>query len=86
MQSSQEKAKQLMKKELDWIRRMPKARTTKNKARIDNFEHVKAAAARVLYQDSVKMEIDMQRLGSKILECHNVGFYYQPDKWLIKEF
>ncbi|MDZ4748521.1 MAG: ABC-F family ATP-binding cassette domain-containing protein [Saprospiraceae bacterium] len=86
MQSSQEKAKQLMKKELDWIRRMPKARTTKNKARIDNFEHVKAAAARVLYQDSIKMEIDMQRLGSKILECHNVGFYYQPDKWLIKSF
>lgn len=75
-----------MKKELDWIRRMPKARTTKNKARIDNFEHVKAAAARVLYQDSIKMEIDMQRLGSKILECHNVGFYYQPDKWLIKSF
>lgn len=86
MQSSQEKAKQLMKKELDWIRRMPKARTTKNKARIDNFEHVKAAAARVLYQDTVKMEIDMQRLGSKILECHNVGFYYKDDKWLIKGF
>jgi ATP-binding cassette subfamily F protein uup len=86
MQSSQEKAKQLMKKELDWIRRMPKARTTKNKARIDNFEHVKAAAARVLYQDSVKIEIDMQRLGSKILECHNLGFYYTPDIWLIKNF
>ena len=86
MQSSQEKAKQLMKKELDWIRRMPKARTTKNKARIDNFEHVKAAAARVLYQDTIKMEIDMQRLGSKILECHNVGFYYKEDKWLIKNF
>ena len=79
MQSSQEKAKQLMKKELDWIRRMPKARTTKNKARIDNFEHVKASAARVLYQDTVKMEIDMQRLGSKILECHNLGFYYDPE-------
>jgi ABC transport system ATP-binding/permease protein len=86
LQSSTEKAKQLMKKELDWIRRMPKARTTKNKARIDNFEHVKAAAARVLYQDTVKMQIDMQRLGSKILECHNLGFYYEPDKWLIKNF
>lgn len=86
MQSSQEKAKQLMKKELEWIRRMPKARTTKNKARIDNFEHVKAAAARVIYQDSVQMEIDMQRLGSKILECHNLGFYYTPDHWLIRKF
>lgn len=86
MQTTQEKARQLMKKELEWIRRMPKARTTKNKARIDNFENVKAAAARVLYQDTVKMQIDMHRLGSKILECHNVGFYYQQDKWLIKNF
>ena len=86
MQSSQEKARQLLKKELDWIRRMPKARTTKNKARIDNFEVVKASAARVLYNDAVKMQIDMQRLGSKILECHNLGFYYNPDQWLIKKF
>jgi len=75
-----------MKKELEWIRRMPKARTTKNKARIDNFENVKASAARVIYQDSVHMEIDMQRLGSKILECHSLGFYYKPDHWLIKKF
>ncbi len=86
MQSMQEKAKQLMKKELEWIRRMPKARTTKNKARIDNFENVKASAARVIYQDSVKMQIDMHRLGSKILECHNVGFYFDPERWLIKGF
>ena len=86
LQSSQEKAKQLLKKELDWIRRMPKARTTKNKARVDNFENVKASAARVLYNDTVKMQIDMQRLGSKILECHNLGFYYNPDRWLIKGF
>lgn len=86
MQASQEKARQLLKKELDWIRRMPKARTTKNKARIDNFENVKAAAARVLYQDSVRMQIEMHRLGSKILECHNLGFYYQEGNWLIKNF
>ncbi len=85
-QITQEKASQLMKKELEWIRRMPKARTTKNKARIDNFEHVKAAAARVLYQDTISIQIDMERLGSKILECHNVGFGFTPDKWLIKNF
>ena len=85
-QTTQEKARQLMKKELEWIRRMPKARTTKNKARIDNFEHVKAAAARVIYQDSMTLQIDMQRLGSKILECHNLGFYYEPDKWMIRNF
>ncbi len=82
----QEKAKQLMRKELEWIRRMPKARTTKNKARIDNFEHVKAAAARTIFKNQVELQIDMQRLGSKILECHNLGFAYQPEKWLIKNF
>jgi len=86
MLTSQDKAKQLMRKELEWIRRMPKARTTKNKARIDNFEDVKAAAARVLYKDKVELQIDMQRLGSKILECHHVGFAYEPEKWLIKNF
>src|SRR5688500_5597690 len=86
LQSTQEKAKQLMKKELEWIRRMPKARTTKNKARVDNFENIKSAAAQLSYQDTVKMQIDMQRLGSKILECHNVGFYYTPEEWLIKNF
>jgi ATP-binding cassette subfamily F protein uup len=86
MQSSQEKAKQLMKKELDWIRRMPKARTSKNKARIDNFEHVKASAARVLYQEKVQMQMEIQRMGSKILECHALGFYFQEEKWLISHF
>jgi len=85
-QASQEKARQLMKKELDWIRRMPKARTTKNKARVDNFDNVKAAAARVIYQDTVRMHIDMQRLGSKILECHNVGFWFAPEHWLVRHF
>ncbi|HEX5113353.1 MAG TPA: ABC-F family ATP-binding cassette domain-containing protein, partial [Saprospiraceae bacterium] len=84
--TTQDKAKQLMRKELEWIRRMPKARTTKNKARIDNFEDVKAAAARVIYKDKVELQIDMQRLGSKILECHHVGFSYQPEKWLVKNF
>ncbi len=86
LQVTQEKARQLMRKELDWIRRMPKARTTKNKARVDNFEHVKAAAARVIYKNQVELHIDMQRLGSKILECHNVGFGYRPEQWLIRHF
>lgn len=81
-----DKAKQLMRKELEWIRRMPKARTTKNKARVDNFDHIKAAAARQIYRQEVELSIDMKRLGSKILECHHVGFAYQPDKRLIHDF
>jgi ATP-binding cassette subfamily F protein uup len=86
MITTQDKAKQLMRKELEWIRRMPKARTTKHKARVDKCEEVKAAAARVLYRDKVELQIDMQRLGSKILECHHVGFAFEAEKWLVKDF
>jgi ATP-binding cassette subfamily F protein uup len=75
-----------MKRELEWIRRMPKARTTKNKARVVNFENIKAAAARRLLKDQVELNIDMQRLGSKILECHHVHFGYTPDQSLIRDF
>ena len=86
MLTVQDKAKQLMRKELEWIRRMPKARTTKNKARVDNFENVKAAAARQIYRNEVELNIEMTRRGSKILECHHVGFAFQPDRWLVKDF
>jgi ATP-binding cassette subfamily F protein uup len=80
-----DKARKLMKKELEWIRRMPKARTTKNKARIDSFEELKAETARAIYDDPMKVEIDMTRLGSKILEMHNVSFSF-GDIQILKNF
>ena len=68
----QEKAKNLFKKELDWMRRQPKARTTKSKSRIDDFYEIKEKAQNRRSEHKVQLEINMERLGSKILELHKV--------------
>lgn len=70
------KAKNLMRKELEWIRRQPKARGTKSKARIDAFHDLKKEANIKLEQGSVEMEVKMTRLGSKILELHRLRKAY----------
>ncbi|NNE13570.1 MAG: ABC-F family ATP-binding cassette domain-containing protein [Saprospiraceae bacterium] len=67
------KAKQLFKKELDWMRRQPKARTTKSKSRIDDFHDIKARAHQRRKDHQVQLELNMERLGSKIIELHNVS-------------
>ena len=67
------KQRNFLKKELDWIRRQPKARGTKAKARVDKFYDIKEAASANLDSDELTIEIDMHRLGSKILELHNLG-------------
>ncbi|MGB2128634.1 MAG: ABC-F family ATP-binding cassette domain-containing protein, partial [Flavicella sp.] len=69
----QEKAKNLFKKELDWMRRQPKARTTKSKSRIDDFFEIKKKAHNRRIEHKVQLEINMERLGSKILELHKVN-------------
>ncbi len=66
------KAKNLFKKELDWMRRQPKARTTKSKSRIDDFYEIKEKAHKRRQDHTVQLEINMARLGSKILELHNI--------------
>ena len=66
------KAKSLFKKELDWMRKQPKARTTKSKSRIDDFYQIKEKAHQRRKDHQVQLEINMERLGSKILELHKV--------------
>ncbi|GAA4107368.1 ABC-F family ATP-binding cassette domain-containing protein [Aquimarina addita] len=68
-----DKAKQLYKKELDWMRRQPKARTTKSKSRIDDFFEIKERAHQRRNDHEIQLEINMERLGSKILEIHKVS-------------
>lgn len=70
--TEQHKNKLLFKKELEWMRRQPKARTTKSKSRIDNFKVIKAKAHQRRNDHQVQLELDMERLGSKIVEMHNV--------------
>ncbi len=79
------KAKQLYKKELDWMRRQPKARTTKSKSRIDDFHEIKAKAHQRRNEHKVQLELNMERLGSKILEFHNVSKSF-GDKKLLSAF
>ncbi|WP_248723512.1 ABC-F family ATP-binding cassette domain-containing protein [Seonamhaeicola sp. ML3] len=79
------KTKQLFKKELEWMRRQPKARTTKSKSRIDDFFEIKHKAHQRRKEYQVQLEINMERLGSKIIEFHNVSKSYQ-DKVILKGF
>ncbi|ATA88700.1 ABC transporter [Capnocytophaga stomatis] len=80
-QASVEKAKNLYVKELDWMRRQPKARTTKSKSRIDDFYVIKEQAHKRRKEHVVQLEINMERLGSKIVEFHNVSKKF--DKLMI---
>ncbi|MEM6718790.1 MAG: ABC-F family ATP-binding cassette domain-containing protein [Bacteroidota bacterium] len=84
-QASVEKAKNLYKKELDWMRRQPKARTTKSKSRIDDFYLIKEKAHQRRKEHVVQLDINMERMGSKILELHNVSKSFQ-DKVLLDKF
>ena len=79
------KTKQLFKKELDWMRRTPSARTGKAKDRIDRFKEVKKAAKQRIDDREVTLELNAQRLGGKILELHKVAKSF-PDKLLIEQF
>lgn len=79
------KAKQLYKSELDWMRRQPKARTTKSKSRIENFDDIKERATNRRKEHKVSLEINMERLGSKVIELHKISKAY-GDKELFSDF
>ena len=66
-----DKAKNLYRKELEWMRRMPKARGTKAKSREDAFYETKKIAHQKKDKAKVEIEINMTRLGGKILELHH---------------
>lgn len=84
-QTNTDKAKQLYKKELDWMRRQPKARTTKSKSRIDDFHEIKARASKRRNDHEVQLEINMERLGNKIIELHNISKSF-GNKELLNKF
>ena len=67
------KAKQLYKKELEWMRRQPKARTTKSKSRIDDFHEIKSRANQRRNDHEVQLELNMERLGTKVVELHKIS-------------
>jgi ATP-binding cassette subfamily F protein uup len=79
------KSKQLYKKELGWMRRQPKARTTKSKSRIDDFYEIKERASKRRNDHEVQLEINMERLGSKILEIYKVSKAFE-EKVILDKF
>ncbi|MDO9260866.1 MAG: ABC-F family ATP-binding cassette domain-containing protein [Flavobacteriaceae bacterium] len=84
-QSEVDKAKNLFSTELEWMRRQPKARTTKSKSRQDDFYILKEQAHKRRNEHKVQLEINMERLGSKIIELHGVTKKYD-DKIIINKF
>jgi ABC transport system ATP-binding/permease protein len=80
-----EKAKSLYKKELDWIRRQPKARGTKAKYRVDAFEETKEKAFTKREERDIELTVSTQRLGNKILEIEKISKAFD-DKTLVKAF
>jgi ATP-binding cassette subfamily F protein uup len=80
-----EKARNLLKTELDWMRRMPKARRHKAKSRIESFYDLKERAANRSEDKSININVNISRMGSKILEIKNVSKSY-GDKVILKNF
>lgn len=80
-----EKDKKRLKKELAWARRMPSARTTKSKSRLDKVDALKEKVGSHKSQDELTIEIKGQRLGKKILEAHNISKSYGELK-LVENF
>ncbi len=70
--SSIDKAKNQYRKELEWMRKQPKARTTKSKSRQDNFYEVEAKAKQKIEDTQLELQVKMSRLGGKIVEMKKV--------------
>jgi len=66
------KSNSLYKKELDWMRHQPQARTTKAKYRVENFQKIKEDASRKIDEKAVQIDVKTQRLGKKVLELYNL--------------
>ena len=83
--SSVDKAQNLFVKELEWMRRQPKARTTKSKSRQDDFYLIKEKAQSRRKENAVELEINMERMGSKIIELHKISKKFK-DRVILDNF
>jgi len=80
-----EKARNLFRRELEWVRKMPKARTTKSKARVDQFDKLNESISGRKKQQELKLNVKMSRVGGKILELKKVSKSY-GEKTILKGF
>lgn len=78
--SELEKAKNLYRRELEWVRKMPKARTTKSKSRVDAFYEVEQKARQKRQDKKIELNVKVERLGSKIIELIKISKAFGPKK------
>jgi ATP-binding cassette subfamily F protein uup len=83
--ASIDKAKNTYRKELEWMRKQPKARTTKSKSRQDNFYEVEARAKQKIVDEQLQLNVKMTRLGGKVAEMKKVYKAY-GEKTILKGF
>ncbi len=83
--ASMDKAKNIFRKELEWMRKQPKARTTKSKSRQDNFYELEAKVKQKMEQTQLQLSMKMSRLGGKIIEAKKVYKSY-GDVVILKGF
>lgn len=80
-----DKAKKLLAKELEWVRRQPKARSTKAKSRVDSFTKLDEHVSSIKYDTVFEIDIETERLGTKILEFYDASKSFDS-KVILKEF
>jgi ATP-binding cassette subfamily F protein uup len=80
------KAQNLFHKELEWVRRQPKARGTKSKARLNDFETLKDITRNKISERALHLASGMKRLGKKIIEAHNISLSYYGKTPLFENF
>ncbi len=85
LSAKHDKTKKLYKRELEWVRRMPKARGTKAKSRVGKFHDIKKEVYSRTSMSELRLTFPSSRLGSKILDLHHISKSY-GDLQLIKEF
>jgi ATP-binding cassette subfamily F protein uup len=84
-QASVAKAQNLLRTELDWMRRMPKARGHKAKYRVDSFYNLKEKASKKIGEESIDLNVKSARLGKKIVETEHLSKSFQGVT-LIEDF
>ena len=85
MQADIDKSRNLLRRELEWIRSTPQARTGKARYRVNAFYDLKERAAVSLRTDSVDIDVAQARLGRKIVDCYDIDFAY-GDKTILDGF
>ncbi len=79
-----DKARNLYRKEIVWVRKMPKARGTKSKSRVDAFYEIEKKAKQKRIEKKIELTVKMERMGSKIVELHRITKKY-PNKDIVSD-